>query len=252
MSDSKGKFVWYELLTSDTAAASRFYGSVLGWRAQEIPMPDMVYTIFNVGEASVGGALTLPAGAGAPPSWLGYIAVDDVDASTAELTELGGAVHRAPSDIPNVGRFAVVADPQGAAFALFKSSAPPAAPPAAPGTPGHAGWHELHATDGTSAFGFYAKLVGWAKGEAIDMGPMGVYQIFTRAGEMAGGMMTGQGPGPFWLYYFNVDNIDAAAARVETAGGKTVQGPHQVPGGSWIIQCVDPQGAQFALVGPRS
>ena len=163
----------------------------------------------------------------------------------------GGHVHRGPEDIPAVGRFAVVSDPQGALIYLFKGlgEAPTALPPSTPGT---IGWRELHAADWEAAFGFYAMLFGWTKGDALDMGPMGTYQLFAIGGVMAGGMMTRMDPGhaPSWLYYFNVADIDGAIGRVKEHGGQIVHGPSQVPGGSWIAHGLDPQGAMFAVVAP--
>lgn len=252
-----GKFVWYELLTSDTDAAEAFYKTVLGWTAQDFGLPELKYTIVSAGGVGIGGIMVVPEEAkkhGVPPGWFGYVHVDDVDAGAEDVKDAGGAVHRDPSDIPGVGRFAVVADPQGAVFNLFKSEgAAPDRPTAEPGTPGHVGWHELHATDHTSVFEFYADLFDWTKGEAHDMGPMGVYQLFATSEVPDGGMFTREEgmPGPFWLYYFNVDALDPAVERVMGAGGHVMNGPHQVPGGSWIAQCTDPQGAVFALVGPR-
>jgi uncharacterized protein len=256
MSSSHGKFVWYELMTTDTAAAAAFYRGVVGWGTRDAGMPNMSYTILTVGEISVGGLMALPesaCSAGARPSWTGYVAVDDVDASATKVTQAGGAIHRAPADIPGVGRFAIVSDPQGAVLALFKGSTEQQEQPPTPGTPGHAGWHELLAADREAAFGFYSKLFGWTKGEPLDMGPMGIYQLFARGSETIGGMMTKPKavPAPFWLYYLNVEGINAARARVQAGGGQILNGPHEVPGGSWIIQCLDPQGAMFALVGPR-
>jgi predicted enzyme related to lactoylglutathione lyase len=258
MSKVHGKFVWYELMTTDTAAAKTFYKKVIGWDAQDMAMPDMTYTRLMVGETGVAGLMALPKAAcdaGARPGWTGYVAVDDVDACVAQIKQEGGAVHRAPDDIPGVGRFAIVADPQGAVIALITPSmneqSQPA--PAAPGTPGTAGWRELLAANQESVFGFYSKLFGWTKAEPFDMGAMGIYQLFAWGGESIGGMMTKPDsvPAPFWLYYFNVDGIDAAVARVKDAGGQVINGPHPVPGESWIIECLDPQGAMFALVAPR-
>jgi predicted enzyme related to lactoylglutathione lyase len=256
MSDPHGNFVWYELMTSDTDAAEAFYKTVNGWTAQDSGMPGPKYTILAAGGVGIGGLMAVPEEArqmGAGPAWLGYVNVEDVDASAEDVKDAGGAVHRAPDDIPGVGRFAVVADPQGAVFMLFKNAGGPARPKVAPGTPGHVGWHELHATDREAAFEFYADVFDWTKGEAHDMGPMGVYQLFSTGEVPDGGMITRMEgtPGPFWLYYFNVDAIDAAVGRVKGAGGVVMNGPHQVPGGSWIAQCTDPQGAMFALVGPR-
>ena len=249
-------FVWYDLMTTDIKAAEDFYSGVVGWRAQDSGMTDQTYVILSAGETSVGGLMPLPAearAAGAGPSWNGYVAVDDVDAFAERVKRAGGAVHRAPEDIPGVGRFAVVADPQGAAFLLFKGSTDEQPKPAAPGTPGHIGWRELHAGDGESAFAFYAGLFGWTKAEAMDMGPMGIYQLFAAGDAPIGGLMTKSEamPRPFWLYYFNVDAIEAAVSRVKDKGGQVLNGPMEVPGGQWIVQCRDPQGAMFALVGPR-
>jgi predicted enzyme related to lactoylglutathione lyase len=184
---------------------------------------------------------------------MGYVGVADVDTYAARVKAAGGSVHRAPEDIPGIGRFAVVADPHGAVLILFKGSGGEEPAPVAPGTPGHVGWHELHSGDRESAFAFYAGLFGWTKAEAVDLGPMGIYQTFATGGAPIGGMMTKAPsiPAAFWLYYFNVEAVDAAIARVRQGGGQIVNGPHQVPGGSWIAQCIDPQGAMFAMVGPK-
>jgi uncharacterized protein len=251
-----GKFVWYELMTTDTKAAEAFYRDVIGWRAQDSGMPGMSYTILSAGDAPIGGLMAVPKearDAGARPGWMGYVAVDDVDKSTAQAKKDGGTIHRAPDDIPGVGRFAIIADPGGAMLCLFKEMAAPQAPPPAPGMPGTAGWRELYAADLEAAFAFYAKLFGWTKAEHHDMGPMGVYQLFAWKGETIGGMMARppQVPAPCWLYYFNVDAADAAAGRVQKGGGHILNGPMEVPGGSWIVQCRDPQGAVFCLVAPR-
>jgi predicted enzyme related to lactoylglutathione lyase len=163
-------------------------------------------------------------------------------------------VHRAPADIPGVGRFAVVADPQSAVIALFKGTG--TSPPAPANTPGYAGWRELLAADAAAAFAFYSEMFGWTKGDAADIGPMGTYQLFALAsgGEPIGGMMTKPPhvPAPFWTYYFQVDGIAAAVARINAAGGTIINGPMEVPGGSWIVQALDPQGAMFALVSAKA
>jgi uncharacterized protein len=256
MSSSNGNFVWYDLMSTDAKAAEAFYRGVVGWRMQDAGMPDRSYTILSAGETAVGGLMPLPpdaCAAGGRPVWTGYIGVDDVDAFAAKVKQAGGTIHHPPDDIPGVGRFSFVADPQGATFILFKglSNAQPQAP--APGTPGHTGWRELQAAEWESAFGFYSGLFGWTKAEAVDMGPMGTYQLFAIDGVPKGGMMTKPKdmPSPFWVYYFNVDDIEAAATRVKDAGGKLLHEPHEVPGGSWIVNCSDPQGATFALLGPH-
>jgi predicted enzyme related to lactoylglutathione lyase len=257
MSDSNGKFIWYELMTTDTQAAEAFYRDAIGWTGKEGGPPGKPYTILHAGEAPIGGLMTLPpeaAAMGARPGWLGYVAVDDIEASVAKITKAGGALRYGPEDIPHVGRFAVVTDPQGAAFEIIQGmSDQPASPPVAPGTPGHVGWHELYANDGVTAFAFYADQFGWTKADAMDMGPMGVYQMFATGADPCGGVMTkpAEVPQPFWQFYFNVDAVDAAVSRVQSGGGQILNGPMQVPGGSWIVQCMDPQGAAFAMVASK-
>ena len=256
MPQSAGKFVWYDVMTSDPKAAESFYCKVIGWEAKDAGMTNHPYTLFSARPVMIGGLMPIPdevRAMGIPPHWTGYIGVDDVDAYAARVKEAGGAIHRAPEDIPGVGRFAVAADPHGAVFNLIKgfSTEPPKLP--APGTPGHAGWRELYAGDGDSAFAFYSKLFGWTKGEALDMGPMGTYQLFAIDGVPSGGMMTKpkEVSAPRWQYYFNVVDIDAVEARVKERGGQVLHGPMEVPGGSWIVQGSDPQGALFALLEPN-
>lgn len=257
MTTPSGSFVWYELMTTDTAAADAFYRRVVGWGAQPAGVAGFDYTLFTAGESPVAGLMALPEEAcdeGARPGWLGYIGVDDVDAMADRVTGAGGSVLRAPDDIPGIGRFAVAADPQGAVFALFRAvDEMPANPPLTACTTGYAGWHELWAADWPTAFDFYAGLFGWTKDQAIDAGEIGTYQLFARGDEPTGAMMTkpDQVPAPFWLYYLNVDSIEAAKPRVEEAGGQILWGPQEVPGGRWVLQAMDPQGAMFALAGGR-
>ncbi len=256
MSDPNGRFVWYELMTTDLAAARAFYGQVVGWHAADAQMPGMNYWMFSAGERPVAGLMDLPEDAremGTPPIWIGYVAVADVDAAAAKVTASGGSVYVPPRDIPNVGRFSIVADPHGASLALFKSANPTQDQPPQQEAPGGVGWHELYAGDLASAFAFYAGLFGWEKKDAMDMGEMGVYQIFGTADTTLGGMMTKPPmiPVPYWGYYFNVGNIDEAAERVKAGGGQIRYGPQEVPGGAFILNCLDPQGAGFSLLGSR-
>ncbi|GGF13334.1 glyoxalase [Aliidongia dinghuensis] len=259
MTELKGKFIWYELGTTDTAAAEAFYKKVVGWGAQDSGVkdeaaPDKTYTIWSAGEVPIGGLMALPAeacAAGARPGWIGYIGVKDVDGFAEQVKRAGGAVVFGPADIPTVGRFAIVTDPQGARFTLFKGLSDQEMPTLPPGTPGTTGWHELVTSNWQGAFDFYSGLFGWVKGEGMDMGAMGTYQIFHIGDMPAGGMMTMADRPPSWGFYVNTDAIDAAAARVRDGGGQVVNGPMEVPGGSWIINCIDPQGAAFALVAPK-
>ena len=248
-----GDFFWYEVMTADTAGAAKFYCDVIGWGTQNASVAGVDYSVFTVGGAGVAGLMAIPAEArkaGAQPCWMGYIAVDDVDQAAERIAAEGGRILRPPADVPGVIRFAVAADPQGAAFLIAKGlldEAPPAPPPGAPGT---IGWRELYADEWTSAFAFYERMFGWTKAEAVDMGEMGTYQLFANGGEPLGGMMTKPSaiPAPHWGYYFNVSGIDSAGNRVSAGGGRILNGPMQVPGGQWVMQCMDPQGAAFSLV----
>jgi predicted enzyme related to lactoylglutathione lyase len=248
----QGQFFWYDVMTTDTKAAAKFYGAVVGWGTQDAGEG---YTLFTVNGQGVAGLMAIPEHAkGMPPCWLGYIWADDVDAMCTRLEQEGGKILRPPMDIPGIIRFAVVADPQGAGFLVAKAISPETPPTPLPfGTPGTIGWRELMAGEWKAAFAFYEKLFGWTKAEAIEMGPMGTYQLFATGAQPTGGMMTKPNtvPVPNWGYYFNVDAINAAIERVKANGGTVLMGPTEVPGPMFVAQCLDPLGAYFALVAPK-
>jgi predicted enzyme related to lactoylglutathione lyase len=241
----RGRFVWHELLTTDTAAAAAFYPKVVPWRTQPSNMPG--YTIFMAGGIQTGGLMALPADTGGSAHWLMYVGTQNVDATVTQAQGLGAKVWKAPSDIPNVGRFAVLADPQGATFAVFTPGSGP--PPAGPPPQGGFSWHELATTDVAAALRFYGELFGWSKGVGHDMGAMGVYQLFEHGGAAVGGMCNTQGPStpPSWLSYVHVADSNRAVAAAKAAGGRLLHGPVEVPGGSWIALFLDPQGGAFAV-----
>lgn len=245
---SAGAFIWYDLATTDPAAAAAFYAGVVGWTPE--PVADTPYTVLKTGSLLSAGVMRLPPhlqAQGVPPHWTGYIEVPDVDATVARAEAAGGQLRYGPEEIPAVGRFAVMADPGGAVFYLYAPHSHGEDPP--PMAPGSIGWRELQAHDGEAAFGFYAGLFGWERSRAIDMGPMGTYQLFAYDGLDRGGIMTAPpGSPPHWLFYVVVDGIEAAAERVTAAGGTVMFGPTEVPGGAWTLTCRDPQGAHFALV----
>lgn len=250
-----GQFFWHELITTDPKAAEKFYCDVVGWTAQDSGAPGQSYTLFQVGARAVGGMLAITpdmAKHGARPAWLGYVSTDDVDQAATSIRQSGGTIHIAPQEVPGVIRFTMAADPQGAVFYAAKGLVKDAPAPLPAGTPGTVGWNELMASDGQAAFSFYEKLFGWTKDQAIDMGPMGTYQLFAAGGPAIGAMMTKPAalPVPFWGYYFNVPSIDAGTAKIRAGGGKILNGPMEVPGGQWIVQAMDPQGAAFNLVAP--
>ncbi|GBQ82779.1 glyoxalase [Gluconacetobacter johannae DSM 13595] len=248
-SRSQGTFVWYELTTTDAHAATRFYEAVLGWGTRDAGLPDMRYVLLTAGDTMVGGLMELPQGRdcdiATEPGWIGYIAVDDIDMMIARVDGGGGTVHRPVIDIPDIGRFAIVGDPQGAVFALLQGPSPP--------LPGQAGWHELHALDPEGVFPFYAGLFGWTRSDTPVGGLPGAGQFFTMGGIAAGSIVRRADPSvpPFWLHHFNVRDIDVAVETVRNTGGRVLHGPRQVPDGRWIVQGRDPQDVPFAVVGRR-
>jgi predicted enzyme related to lactoylglutathione lyase/uncharacterized protein YbaA (DUF1428 family) len=252
-----GDYIWYELLTTDAEAAQKFYASVLEWKFADSGQPAVDYRIVNAGENPVGGLMAITkdmADHGARPTWLGYVAVDDVDASVAEIQERGGSLQMAAMDIPMVGRIAMVADPHGAPFYVMKPQGEGKSLAFADDRPrpGHCAWNELRTPGQPASWKFYGELFGWRPDGEMDMGPMGKYQ-FIRHGRVIGAMMPNgaeMGP-PRWNQYFRVENIDTAKVAVEAGGGKVVQGPDEIPGGDFSMNCVDPQGADFGLVGGR-
>lgn len=254
MFTAKGKFSWYELMTSDTKAAGKFYSDVVGWTTQEMPSNGgMEYTIFNLGSVGMAGMMHMPSHI----AWIGYISVDDVDAHIEKIVEAGGKLWKPATDVPGMLRFAVLSDPQGAAIVVFTPNpAMPSPQRPAPPAPGTIGWHELYTADLEAGFDFYNKLFGWTKVSDMDMGPMGLYRLFDEGENKQmgdGGMMTKPPHIPVsnWGFYFCVESIGAAVERVKTGGGQILNGPMQVPGGGWIINGQDPQGAMFSLVASK-
>jgi predicted enzyme related to lactoylglutathione lyase len=244
-------FFWYELMTSDLAAAEKFYPAVIGWTTQDFPQPEMRYVVVNAADTGVGGMMTIPkeaAAMGAAPCWIGYIKANDIDGQTEAVAKAGGNIHRPPREIPGVGSFSLVADPQGAMYMLLQPNGPDQSP-ATPMMPGHVGWCELMAADWEKAFDYYSTLYGWSKGMAVEMDGMGTYQTFMQTETQGGGMMNRPPDVPVnWGFYFVVEGIDAAARRVADNGGKVLMGPMEVPGGQWVVNCIDPQGAHFGLL----
>src|SRR5262252_595552 len=247
----RGRFLWHELMTTDPKAASAFYRKVVGWKTEGWPA-DPSYNMFVAPSGAVAGYMLLPEEAqrmGAPPTWLTYIGTPDVDQTASRAEDLGGEILKQPDDIPNVGRFAVLRDPHEAVFAVFT--------PSMEGQPkntpemGEFSWHELATTEPTDALEFYRALFAWEKTDAMEMGPeLGTYQMFGIGGIAMGGIYrkTPDMPAPpNWLPYAMVIDSKKAAGAVKNTGGQILNGPMEVPGGDWIVVCMDPQGAAFAV-----
>jgi predicted enzyme related to lactoylglutathione lyase len=241
-------------MTTDMEGAKAFYSEVIEWGTQDASLTP-AYGIFTAASVSVAGMLCLPDEAvksGFRPTWLGYVSVADVDAAAARVAQLGGAVHVPPKDIAGISRISIVVDPQTATIGLLKWCDDRHELPPNPDASGRVGWHELFADDCEQAFDFYRNLFGWRKAQT-DIGATGTYQLLAVEDLIIGGMFTKPPivPIPFWLYYFNVEDIDIALQRVKAARGRIMEGPLEIPGDRWIIRCTDPQGAIFALVGKR-
>ncbi len=247
----RGRFVWHELMTTDTEAAADFYAKVVGWSTHRWS-PDSDYTLFVTPTGPMAGLMVLPEEAKAmnvPPNWMSYIGTPDVDATAQLAAQLGGEILRAPDDVPGVGRFAVLADPHGAAFGVMALENP------SPDSPhielGDFSWHELATSDWETAFDFYSDLFGWVKTESMDMGPgLGVYQMYGWKGRTIGGMFNKPAsiPGPsYWMPYAKIPDAKLAANVITKASGQVINGPMEVPGGDWITQGIDPQGAVFSV-----
>ncbi len=253
-----GSPCWYELGTTDLAAAGAFYAAVLDWSVTDSGMEGFGYHLATAPDGvMVAGLMSTADQADVPPpNWIVYMAVDDADVTAAAITAAGGKVFVEPADIPGTGRYAVCADPQGAVFGILQP-APMGEDPQGRAfdqqAVGHGNWHELMSTDPQAGFAFYAQLFGWTKGEGMDMGEMGTYQLFQDRGTDIGGMMSlADFPASAWLPYFGTVGVEECIARIESAGGTLIQGPVEVPGGAWIAVAQDPQGAYFAAVGPKT
>lgn len=256
MTNAHGDFIWYELLTTDADKAQAFYTNVIGWTVTDSGQDGVDYRILEANGIGVGGLMQLTQdmiSGGARPMWLGYIGVKNVDEIAAAISGSGGAIQMPAMDLPNVGRIAMVADPEGNPFYVMRGASEGTSTAFSEAAVGHCAWNELSTRDQASALSFYQQHFGWEKGDAMPMGEAGDYQLMVQNGTAIGAISPylAEGESTGWTYYFQVPDIDAAIAKIGSTGGRVVNGPHQVPGGAWIIIGVDPQGATFALVGAR-
>ena len=257
MTKTHGTPIWYELTTSrgNLSAAKDFYERALGWQVGNSVMEEFDYRLAETGGDKVAGLMEMPeALSDMPPMWMIYFGVDDADTFVADATKAGARLHKPLEDIPGTGRFAILADPQGAGFGVLKPIPMEGQQGGAfdQQKVGHGNWNELMTTDPAGALTFYTGLFGWQKSDAMDMGEMGTYQLFRHDGADIGAIMgLGNAPMPTWLPYFGVDGTTNAIQRIKDAGGTVHHGPIEVPGGVLIAIATDPQGAWFAVVGPE-
>ena len=262
--DQTGAYIWYELITPDPDGAKAFYDAVVGWNFGEGEAAYNGYRMINRADGGfAGGVLPLNAEMqqhGARPTWLGYIYVPDVDKAVSRIEGAGGKALMPATDIPNVGRIAMVTDPQGAPFYVMKPIPPQGDPNAqsdvfSTTADQRVGWNELATPDPVAARRFYGEQFGWTSDDFMPMGELGEYRFLAHQGTTIGALYRPQDEGfeakkaPGWRYYIRVPSIAAAKEAIEANGGTVTMGPHEVPGGDHIIVGNDPQGAEFALVG---
>jgi predicted enzyme related to lactoylglutathione lyase len=254
MEPKVGSFCWIELGTSNQQAAKQFYGNLFGWTAEDNPMgPSMTYTMLRLGGKDVAGAYTLmkeQLDAHVPPHWMLYIKVDSADAAAEKAARLGGKLIVPPSDIPNIGRFAVLQDPTGGAISLFQ-----------PGQ--HRGftvfgdigalcWADLNSTDPGKAATFYGSLFGWT----YETGKDGYRHIVNGSShnDMIGGvpphMHAPPGTPSHWMPYFHVADCGASAGKASSLGARALMPATPMENVGTIAVLADPQGAVFALFQP--
>ena len=245
---SPGKFVWFELKTRDAAAGLAFYTELLPWTTSEMPIPDGAYTMFHAGERGIGGIAGVDGDA--PNHWLCWASVEDVDATAAAVTAHGGQVVAGPMDMGDMMRMAFCVDPEGAAFAILKSSQGDA--PDVPSYPGLFHWNEFYANDGQAAAGFYAAVLGYEVQE-MDMGGTAYYML-SSGGKSRGGVMTKPMPEipSMWLPYVHVADVDATIATAVAGGSKLMNPIMEAPGIGRFGMLLDPSGVAIAFITPAA
>jgi uncharacterized protein len=254
MEPKVGSFCWVEVGTTDRLAAKNFYSKLFGWTAEDMPMgPDMTYTIFRIGGKDVGGAYPLmkeQIDAHVPPHWMLYVKVESADAAAAKAVQLGAKQIVPPSDIPNVGRFAVLQDPTGAHISIFQLGQHHGM--TVFGDVGALCWADLNSQAPEKAANFYADWLGWT----YDTGKDGYRHIINGKDKenMIGGipprMHAPPGTPSHWMAYFCVADCKASAAKAAQLGAATIMPADQIPDVGTMAVLADPQGAVFALFQP--
>jgi predicted enzyme related to lactoylglutathione lyase len=241
-----GRFVWHEILSQDLTKALKFYTTLFGWTVKEMPVPNGTYSMLLKGETAVGGGMAAPPGV--PAHWMTSMGVENVDVTIKQIAELGGKVIMQPTTVPDMVRFAVATDPQGASFGVVQglgasANTPPYDGPPRPGT---FCWDELHTKDLEAAKKFYSALFGWTgKSGEGDM----KYWHWQNKGKDIGGMMALAMPNvpPNWLGYIAVADVDGDTKKTKDLGGKVVMEPVDMPKVGKFSVVQDPTGATFAL-----
>lgn len=253
MRNQHGNFIWYELMTADPDAAKAFYDPVAGWDIEPAPAGEMDYRMIRTASGNSGGVMRLTGDMtahGARPTWLGYVGVDDVDATVAKAETLGAKTLMLPWTIPGIGRMAMIADPQGAPLYVMRGDSEDESTAFDPQSYGHVAWNELRTSDLDSARRFYTDLFGWTLGNVMPMGDAGDYQFLEHGGRMIGAIMRAYpGARVGWGFAVASDDIDGAVGRIDAKGGAITYGPAAVPGDQRVVMATDPEHVPFMLVG---
>jgi predicted enzyme related to lactoylglutathione lyase len=250
MKHLQGKFVWFEHMSGDSASASKFYDEVFGWRTETMqPGGPQAYRMIMNGSVPIGGLR--PAPAGKPSAWMSYLSVRDVNVAHAAALATGGTSLMPPTDFPNAGRGATLADPTGAVFSVWTSVHDDRADE--PRTAmGDWHWNELMTPDPQKALHFYESVVGYNH-DSMDMGPQGTYYLLKMGDAMRAGVMRSPmaDTPPMWVPYVAVADCDATAATARRLGAQVIVEPTDIPNVGRFATLLDPQGACIAFMKPQ-
>jgi predicted enzyme related to lactoylglutathione lyase len=248
-SSTHGRFVWHELMTTDVERSVDFYSRLLGWRVEVTRKTGTPYRLIHCGRTALGGITET----GASPRWLGHVSVADVDRSASQCLELGGATHVAPTDVPSVGRFAVLSDPLGATFAVFSGPDSAASDPDAM-APGCVCWNELLTPDEIKAARFYGRLFGWTDAPQV-IDSLGAYHVQSLGDARVCGILknpveTVKGTPDGWVVYFLAPELQSATEEATRLGARLFVSNLPIRDVGAFSMFADPAGAMFALFEP--
>lgn len=246
-SSQNGRFVWHDLMTPDAARAEKFYVDLFGWRVEETLRTGTPYRMLH-GKSGPFGGINLAEGA---PHWMGHILVTDCDRITKQSAEAGGRTLVKPTDIPNVGRFAVLSDPLGASFSVFTRTSRMESHDIDAMVAGSPCWNELLTRDDIKAMHYYDRLFGW-KDAPKDLGPMGTYHVQMMGETRVCGIMKNpmNGAPDAWLLYFLAPELRSFTDKATRLGAKAFVSNMPIPDVGAFSMFSDPTGAMFALFEP--
>jgi len=244
----RGRFVWHDMMTTDPERSIRFYSALFGWSVEREDVGAGEYDVIRADGVGIGGFVALDEEHGVPSHWIGYVTVEDVDRAIAAARKAGGKAPVGATDIPNVGRFAVVSHPAGSFVSPFAPLSLGACIPEAEPVPGRFCWNQLMARDPEAVRPFYEKTFGWTT-DVQDL-EGGKYWLFRSEGTPTAGMMAqpeGRTHPDFWLAYVEVPDVDECARLVPELGGQLLVRPTDIPGLARFTITADPTGAILAV-----